>query len=314
MSRRQQTQFTILILSSAVVALSLAGCSVFGAEGSSRSIDLSVRASVPEVGSIEPQPLRIAVAAVLSPEGTVESYAELATYLGEQLGRPAEIVQRRTYAEINELIAANEVDIAFVCTSAYVAGHDQSIMDLLVIPEIGGERVYRSAIIVPSSSSAMVLEDLRGTVFAFTDPMSHTGRVYPTYALVQLGESPDEFFSETIFTYGHDRAVEAVAARFVDGAAVDELVLSYMLRRDQSLAARIRVIEVSPDFGIPPVVVPSGTPASVRVAFEELLMGLEDDKAGVRILAALGVDRFVHGTDEAYDGVRTMVQETGLGS
>lgn len=305
---------TVSVLLLAVFALSLAGCSEPTAADSNPSIDLSVREPVPAVGSIDPKPLRIAVAAVLSPEGTVESYAELADYLGRQLGRPAQIVQRRTYAEVNALIAANEVDIAFVCTSAYVAGRDQSIMDLLVIPEIAGETVYRSALIVPASSSALSMEDLRGASFAFTDPMSLTGRVYPTHRLLQLGESPEEFFSETIFTYGHDRAIEAVAARVVDGAAVDQLVLTNMLRSDRSLAGRIRVIEVSPDFGIPPVVVPSGTPASIREAFEELLMGLTDHAAGTRILADLGVDRFVLGTDEAYDGARTMVYETGFGS
>ncbi len=305
---------TALVQTLAVLSLLFAGCSALSAAESNPSIDLSLREPIPEVGSIEPQPLRIAVAAILSPDGTVESYAGLARYVGEQLGRPAEIVQRRTYAEVNALIAANEVDIAFVCTSAYVAGHDRSIMDLLVIPEIGGETVYRSAIIVPVSSSATSLEDLRGSAFAFTDPMSFTGRVYPTYALLQLGETPEGFFSETIFTYGHDRAIEAVAARVVDGAAVDELVLNYMLRRDPKLEERIRVVGVSPDVGIPPVVVPSGTPASVRLAFEQLLMKLGDDPAGLRILGDLGVDRFVRGTDEDYDGVRTMVRETGLGS
>ena len=314
MSRHRRTPFAVLVRLLTVLALSLAGCSALGVADPNSSLDFSLREPIPEVGSIEPQPLRIAVAAVLSPEGTIESYAELAKYLGEQLGRPAQLVQRRTYAEVNALIAANEVDIAFVCTSAYVVGHDQSIMDRLVIPVIGGETVYRSTLIVPASSSARSLEDLRGASFAFTDPMSHTGRVYPTYVLLQFGESPEDFFSKTIFTYSHDRAIEAVAARVVDGAAVDDLVLSYMLRRNPDLATRIRVLESSPDFGIPPVVVPSGTPAAVRAVFEELLMGLDDDPAGRRILVDLGVDRFVRGTDEAYDGVRMMAKETGLGS
>ena len=313
MSRTQRTPGAVLVLLLTVLALILAGCSSPIAGDSNVSIDLSVRTPIPEIGSIEAQPLRIAVAAVLSPEGTVESYAELAEYLGEQLGRPAQLVQRRTYAEVNDLVAANKVDLAFVCTSAYVAGHDESIMDLLVVPEIDGETVYRSAIIVPASSAATSLEDLKGASFAFTDPISNTGRVYPTFALLQMGESPDQFFSETTFTYGHDRSVEAVAARVVDGAAVDELVLNNMLASDPGLADRIRVVGLSPDFGIPPVVVPSGSPASVRAVFMDLLMGLEDAPEGPRILADLGVDRFVMGTDDAYDSVRTMVDATGIG-
>jgi hypothetical protein len=43
-------------------------------------------------------------------------------------------------------------------------------------------------------------------------------------------------------------------------------------------------------------------------------MGLADDPEGARILATLGVDRFVFGVDDAYNGVRLMVRETGLGS
>ena len=313
LSRTLRASTAVLISFLVVLSLVLAGCSARAAGESGVSIDLSVRAPIPEVGSIDPQPLRIAVAAVLSPEGTVESYAELAKYLGEQLGRPAQLVQRRTYAEVNDLVATNQVDLAFVCTSAYVAGHDASIMDLLVVPEIDGETVYRSAIIVPMSSAAESLDDLRGASFAFTDPISNTGRVYPTFALLEMGESPEQFFSETIFTYGHDRSIEAVAARVVDGAAVDELVLSNMLERDPDLAKRVRVVGLSADFGIPPVVVPSGTPASTRAIFEGLLMGLEDGPEGPRILADLGVDRFVLGSDDAYDSVRTMVDATGIG-
>ena len=295
-------------------AMAVGGCSALATAETGVDLDFTQREPVPAVGTLDQEPLRIAVGAVMSPEGTVESYSDLAAYFAEQLGRPVEVVQRRTYEEINELVASNAVDIAFVCTSAYVAGHDAGEMDLLVIPEIGGETVYRSVIIVPAASTAKTIEDLRGGVFAFTDPMSHTGRVYPTYALLKRGETPDEFFDETIFTYGHDRSIDAVVARVVDGAAVDDLVLAHVIAADPSVADKIRVIDTSPAFGIPPVVVPSDTPASVRTMFEQLLRGLANDPAGPKILSTLGVDRFVFGADSDYDGVRLMVRETGLGS
>ena len=49
-------------------------------------------------------PLRVAVAAVISPRGNVDSYTPLLTYLGQKLNRPVEMVQRRTYAEVNDLL------------------------------------------------------------------------------------------------------------------------------------------------------------------------------------------------------------------
>ncbi len=290
-----------------LAALVLHGCAV----GSTATpvIDLDRREPIPSVGQIEPHVLKIGVAAVLSPEGTVESYSELAKYLGEELGRPTELVQRRTYAEVNALIDAGEVDLAFVCTSAYVRGHASGSMDLLVVPEIEGSLVYHSSIIVPASSPARSMEDLRGAVFAFTDPMSLTGRLYASSVVLGLGHTPETFFSDIVYTYSHDDAVSAVAAGVVDGAGVDDLVLRHMIDRDPSLESRIRVIDASPDYGIPPVVVPVTTPATLRVVLADLLLGLESDPAGPRILASLGVDRFVMSSDDAYRDVRELMRE-----
>lgn len=289
------------------MALVLHGCAVGSASGP--VVDLDRREPIPSVGKMEPHTLRIGVAAVLSPEGTVESYAELARYLGERLGRPAELVQRRTYAEVNSLIDAGEVDLAFVCTSAYVRGHASGSMDLLVVPEIEGSLVYHSSIIVPASSPARSMADLRGGVFAFTDPMSLTGRLYASSVVLGLGQTPETFFSDIVFTYSHDDAVRAVAAGVVDGAGVDDLVLQHMIDRDPILESQIRVIDSSPDYGIPPVVVPVTTPAALREVFTDLLLDLESDPAGPSILAALGVDRFVMSSDDAYAEVRELIRQ-----
>ena len=180
--------------------------------------------------------MRLAVAAIISPQGTAESYQVLAQYLEEALDRPVELIQRRTYAEVNKLVADGQVDVAFVCTSAYVDGHERFGMELLVAPEINGETVYYSELIVPIDSEAGSIADLAGKRFAFTDPMSFSGRVHPTHLLDKLGHQPDSFFSDTFFTYSHDRAIEAVADGVADGAAVDSLVLDYALLRDPNSA------------------------------------------------------------------------------
>ena len=303
--RYKRISFAVAV--AVIAAVLLQGCAASSA--AAPIIDLDRRVPIPSIGDVEPHTLRIGVAAVLSPEGTVESYAELAEYLGEKLGRPAELVQRRTYAELNDLIDAGQVDLAFVCTSAYVRGHAAGSMDLLVVPEIKGSLVYHSSIIVSTSSAARSMEDLRAGVFAFTDPMSLTGRLYPSSVVLGLGEAPETFFSDIVYTYSHDDAISAVAAGVVDGAGVDALVLEHMIDRDPLLESKVTVIGSSPDYGIPPVVVPVSTPASLRDVFTDLLLGLESDPAGPRILADLGVDRFVTSSDDAYDEVRELIRQ-----
>lgn len=293
-----------------LLLLVLTGCASVQAD-TLPYVDLSRREPLPVAAPGEVVPLRVAVAAIISPVGTAESYSDLIRYLGRKLGRPVELVQRRTYAESNQLIEEKKVDVGFVCTSAYVAGHDDFGMELLVAPEVNGERVYYSVLIVPAASDIHRLADLRGKVFAFTDPMSHSGRVYPTYLLQKLGTTPDEFFSRTFFTYSHDKAIQAVAAGVADGAAVDSMVLDYALSRDPSLAQRIRIIHKSPPFGIPPVVVPPNLSPKLKAQLRQILLDMADDPEGRPILDGLGIDRFVELDDAAYDTARQVIQQTG---
>lgn len=265
----------------------------------------------PESESDGTLPLRVAVAAVVSPKGTAESYQPLLNYLGVKLGRPVELIQRRTYAEINDLVKSGAADVAFVCTSAYVAGHDEFGMELLAAPQVGGETVYYSLLIVPAASPAQGMADLRGKVFAFTDPMSTTGRMYPTLLVQQLGSTPDRFFTETFFTYSHDDAIRAVAEGLADGAGVDSLVYEYAVRREPALGARTRIVHRSPAFGIPPVVVGPGVRPQTKAQLQAVLLGMADDPEGRAALQPIGVDRFVAIDDTAYDSVRELLEVVG---
>lgn len=286
-----------------VLIIWLMGCA---AQPETAVINLANLEPLPIDVPTEVVPLRVAVAAVISPQGNVNSYGPLLDYLSDQLERPVELVQRRTYAEINDLIEAGDVDMAFVCTSAYVAGVRDFGMELLAAPQVNGETVYYSVLIVPADSPAQSIDDLRGGTFAFTDPMSNTGRNYPTYLVQQLSETPDRFFGRTFFTYSHDDAIRAVANHVADGAAVDSLVYEYVLARHPELGQRIRIIHRSPPFGIPPVVVGPHVRPQLAAQLQTTLLQMADDSAGQEALVAAGFELFVPITDEVYDSVREL--------
>lgn len=290
-----------------LLVLVLTACSSNPQTEVAGNVDLNNLQPLPTPEGHEAVPLRVAVAAVISPKGTVESYSPFLDYLEEKLNRPVELVQRRTYLEINDLIERGEVDVAFVCTSAYVEGNDTFGMELLVAPQVNGKTTYNSFLIVPVSSTAQSMDDLRGKVFAFTDPISLSGRMYPTYLVHLLGFTPEKFFARTFFTYSHDEAIRAVASGVAEGAAVDSLVYEFAIARDPSLAEKLRVIHRSPDFGIPPVVVSPFTRPQVKVELQALLLAMSSDPQARAALASIGVDGFVLIDDEAYDGVRALL-------
>lgn len=237
--------------------------------------------------------LRLAVAAIMSPEGNVESYTPLIKYLERVTGRKIELIQRKTYGEVNKMIASGQVDLAFICTGAYMEQGERRNMSLLVTPQINGKDTYRAVIIVPAFGHAKEFHDLKHGVFAFTDPMSNTGYLYPMSLLKALDERPDSFFKRTFFTYSHDRAVDAVAEGLADGASVDEIVYLHALKKRPQLAQKVRVIHTSQEFGMPPVVVPANTNPVVFNAFQDIFLHMHENQDGRKVLDSIGVERFV---------------------
>ena len=303
-----------LALVAAVAALIFVACT-----GGSAEIDFSLREDpTPSAEPSEPPDgvVRIAIASVLSPLPTSNLYQELAVYLQEKLDRPVELVQGKTYAEINDLVKSGDVAMALVCTNPYLQGNEDFGMELLAMPQANGATVYYSFLIAGAGVDAASLEDLRGATFAFTDPLSNSGRLAPVYQLALTGETPDSFFSRSIFTYAHDSSVLAVAEGVVDAAAVDSLVFEYMLAEDPTLAGRVNVIERWGPYGINPIVVNPRLDPEMKGLLRDMLLGMDEDPAGRQVLKDIRIDRFITPDDSIYDSVREMrsyLRERGLG-
>jgi phosphonate transport system substrate-binding protein len=251
-------------------------------------------------------PLRVAIAAVISPKATFDTYKPLLDYLAERLDRPVELLQRLTYAEINELIRTGQADLGFVCGGAFVEGEREGYMELLVVPQIGGLTTYQALVIVSASSPYVNFDELRGKRFAFTDPLSNSGHLYIQYRLALRNETPDSFFGDTIYTYSHDNAIRAVAQGLVDGATVDSLVYDFLVASEPELGRQLRVIERSQRFGIPPVVVHPDLDPSLKALLRQALLEMSEDPKGREALALLRADRFVPPDPAAYEGIRQM--------
>ncbi|MFC1855529.1 phosphate/phosphite/phosphonate ABC transporter substrate-binding protein [Thermodesulfobacteriota bacterium] len=250
--------------------------------------------------------IRIAIAAIISPRETFSYYEEFLSQLSKKMGAEIKLIQRKNYAEINNLVEAGKIDVAFVCSGAYVDGHNEFGMELLVAPQAYGEPYYYSYIIVPSDSDVTKLADLKGKKFAFTDPMSNSGKLAPTYLLSKMNETPNSFFSKHIFTYSHDKSIEAVAQKLVDGAAVDSLIWEYANAVDPTFTKKTKVILKSAPFGIPPVVVAKDIDPKLKKELKEVFLNMHFDKNSKPILDKLHIDKFIIVEDSAYNSIREM--------
>lgn len=250
--------------------------------------------------------IRIAVSNVISSDETFFYYQELFDYFSEKLGKPVRLVQRRSYYETNELIRLNLVDAAFVSPSAYVEGRDEFGTQLLAAPVVNGKTTYNAYIIVHKDSDINAFEKLRGKSFAFTDPMSNTGHLVPVYMLARMNETPNSFFGRYMYTFNHDKAIEAVAGKIVDGASVDSLIWDYINAVNPKFTSQTKIIRISSPCGIPPVVVPVGISPELKEKLKQAFLHLHEEEKGRQFLNKIGVDKFTEISDSTYDSIREM--------
>ncbi len=251
-------------------------------------------------------PLKIAIAAVISPKETSAYYDQMMQYVSRKIATPIDIIQKKTYQEVNDLLEKREIAIAFVCAGPYVSGKKKFGMELLVAPMLYGKPFYQAYFIVQKDSPITNLEDLRGKSFAFTDPNSNTGTLVPTYTLSAKGEKPESFFKSVIYTYSHDNSIRAVSKGIIEGASVDGLIWDFYSDKNPDLVKNTKIIYKSPLYGIPPVVVHPATPASTKQLLKKIFLEMHTDPEGKKILDELKIEKFIVPEDASYDSVRKM--------
>ncbi len=253
------------------------------------------------------EPLKIGVAAMISPKETVKFYKKMVDYVGTKLGSPVEVVMKENYDETDKMLEEGGLSIAFVCSGPYVKDKEKFGAELLVAPQSYGKPFYYAYIIVPKDSPAKDIADLKGKKFAFTDPKSNTGRIVPTYMIAkEFNTTPEKFFGRTIFTRSHDKSIEATAKKIVDGASIDSLIYDYLAKKNPDFTAQTKIIRKSQPYGIPPVIVRKDLDPAIKDKIKQIFLTMHKDPAGKAILDGLMVDKFIIPKDADYDSVREM--------
>ncbi|OYT17055.1 MAG: phosphonate ABC transporter substrate-binding protein [Bacteroidetes bacterium 4572_77] len=287
-----------------LIVLSIIGfsCSYSGDEKA--VVDFSDTLPIePNINAKGAKRVYIAIASMTSPKETYTYYGDLISYISDKVGHPIYIKQKKTYEEVNLLLERSEIDFAFICSGAFVEGYSHKKIKLLVAPEIDHKSTYYAYIITQKEASINSFEDFKNKSFAFTDPLSNTGRLFPLKELLKIKTNEKDFFSKTIYTYGHDISIQMVNRGIINGASVHGLIFDYLAENNPEKVENIKIIQYSETFGIPPVVTPISLPRDKANKYREIFLNIHKDSSGKRILDKLNINRFVVVDDTLYNNV-----------
>ena len=253
-------------------------------------------------------PIRFGLTAVVVTEN-LRFLDQWSQYLERKTGRKVELVLRKSYREVMDLLDSGNIDFAWICGFPYIQSREPESIQLLTVPVYRGEPRYHSYIIVPESSPYQHFDELKGKIFAFSDPDSNSGFLYPLSLVVAKDEKPETFFRQTFFTFNHAETVQAVSDQFADGAAVDSYIWEYLAIFRPEITSKTRIIKKSPSFGFPPIVSRLGVNPALVEVMKNTLEDMDEDVAGKALLAQLKLDGFGSYPDSLFNGIRAIANQ-----
>lgn len=183
-----------------------------------------------------PPTLRVGLIPNIAPEDQQAKYEPFGDYLAQELGVEVELFVAADYAGVVAALSSERIDLAYLGALTYAQAEQQADVTPLVteVDPVTGTPQYESAIVVPTDSDLESVADLveAGGSFAFGDPASTSGSLYPRVMLTEAGVECSTVtltdcppLESVTFTGGHDATAQAVLSGAVDAGGLELRVL-----------------------------------------------------------------------------------------
>ena len=239
--------------------------------------------------------------------------------LQKELGLEIQPFVATDYTGVVEALRANKLDIAFLTPASYVLAKVEAHVKVVLKSHRRERPYYYAAIITHVDSGIETLEDLRDKTFAFGDPLSTSGHIFPRKMFEEKGINPVKDFKKVIFSGGHDATVLAVLNHKVDAGATfanfpdgkDAAWTQYL--KDPEEQKKIRAIAYSEPIPSDNLVVNANLDPRLTRKITKIFLDLSKDPAGKKMLRDLyKIDGFIPATDRDYDSVREAFKIAGI--
>lgn len=213
--------------------------------------------------------LDVAVARTVGGPAEWTNWARVIKYLSDELEVPLNVRYLAKEDEAADVIVESDVDIAFVCAHHYLDLTEAGEVEGVCVPVVDGSTTTRMWLIVRADDAAERMEDIRGSVVAASDRSSLGGYAYLTYLCDARGLTPPEFFSEVRLGDSQEANMSALRAGEIRATVVNSAqVVSWNM-------SEFRVIEESPPFGAPAIVVNSHMSDTLRERIAGILLNMD---------------------------------------
>ena len=263
---------------------------------------LAAPALVTRADAQQPSAIRIGLIPSEDSRAMLAASDQLLKAVEANLGIKVQGFVATDYNGVIEAMRSGFVEVAYLGPFSYVLGATVAPIEAFCTAETAknGKTFYHSQIITLKTSGIAKLEDLRGRTFAFVDPSSTSGHLFPKAGLIKAGFDPDRFFGRTLFTGSHDANALAVANKRVDAATIADRILDAAIAKKLVNPDDIQVVWRSDPIPESPTVWRKNLSPDLKARIKTAFLNVRD----ISWADQGKLNRFVETNDAAYDIIR----------
>ncbi|MFZ3279753.1 phosphonate ABC transporter substrate-binding protein [Pseudomonas sp.] len=235
-------------------------------------------------------------------QAMIESSKQVLDDLQAKIGMPVVPFVATDYNGIIEALRSGKLDVAYLGPFSYVLA--TSVADVeafsVAVTKKTGQSAYKSVILARKDSGIHTLADLKGHTFAFVDPSSASGHLFPKAGLEQAGFAPDSLFKRVIFSGSHDASILAVENKKVDAAAVADRIFASAVAKGVVKQDDFEIVWSSKPIPESPMVWRKALDPELKKKVADALASIKDVPWGDQGV----LNGFQPTTDASYDVVR----------
>jgi len=238
-------------------------------------------------------------------------YNDVAKLIADKLGCKVEVQVTTSYNAEIEAMRAGKLEIGEFGPLGYVLAHQVAKAQAVASfsQADGKPMTYTASIVTWPGSGVTTLKGVVGHSFAYSDPASTSGHLFPAYALQKAGIDADKDV-KPVYAGSHTATFEALRNHKVEVGELNSDQITSAQHQNMWQEGMFTTLWQSDPIPQDPIAIRGDLPAGLKAKLTQILQNLDMKvlpKADLDVLAGDG-KTFVPIDDAAYDPIRDMVK------
>jgi phosphonate transport system substrate-binding protein len=242
-------------------------------------------------------------------------YEHIGKLIGDKIGCDVKVFVTTNYNAEIEAMRGGKLELGEFGPLGYVLAHQVAKAEAIATfaDKDGKPSTYWASIVTFPDSGLKTLEDVKGHSFAYSDPASTSGHLFPSYALRKNGIDPDNGV-KAVYAGSHTASFEALRNHKVDAGELNSQQMEAAKQRGVYKDGDVVFLWKSDPIPLDPIAIRGDLDAGFKKKLTDAVQNLDLSQLSADDLKIIGDDggKLVPQEDAAYDNIRDLVKTLNI--